>query len=67
MYIHIYTHTGPDDNAEQALLSTATHATDESHYMSAIQRGFPVLPEKRYALTQFSVQSVRARTRAGTC
>jgi hypothetical protein len=29
----------PDDHAHMALLSAATHVTDESHYMSAMQRG----------------------------
>lgn len=47
---------GPDDQADRPLLSTATHVTDESHYMSSLQRGFPAVPEKRYALTPFSAQ-----------
>ena len=47
---------GPDDEVDRPLLSTATHVTDESHYMSSVQRGFPAVAEKRYALTPFSAQ-----------
>jgi hypothetical protein len=52
-----------DDDAMQPLLSTTAHASDESHLMATVQRGFPVVPEKRYALTPFSAQTlVRKKT-----
>ena len=47
-----------DDDAMQPLLSTTAHASDESHLMATVQRGFPVVPEKRYALTPFSAQTL---------
>jgi hypothetical protein len=45
-------------NWSRPLLSTAKHAADESHWLSAIQRGFEPVPEKRYALTQHSAQTL---------
>ena len=56
----------PDDHAQMPLLSTATHVTDESHYMSAMQRGFPAVPEKRYALTAYSAQTLARQPRAAS-
>ena len=41
------------------LFSTATHSSDASHIRANLTRGFPVIAEKRYALTPGSAQATR--------
>jgi hypothetical protein len=46
-----------EDPSQRMLLSTAMHADDDSHLRAGVERGFPAVPEKRYALTQYSAQA----------
>lgn len=51
-----------EDPSQRMLLSTAMHPDDDSHFRAGVERGFPAVPEKRYALTQYSAQ---ARSQGG--
>ena len=48
----------------QPLLSMVTGTEDAGVSLSSLQSGFPLVPEKRYALTQYSAQTVFRKPRA---
>mmetsp|Transcript_22553 Transcript_22553/g.55617 ORF Transcript_22553/g.55617 Transcript_22553/m.55617 type:complete len:214 (+) Transcript_22553:2-643(+) len=53
-----------EDATQRMLLSKAQHPDDASHMRAMLIRGFPPVPEKKYALTAHSAQSqVRASAR----